>query len=179
MLTPILIAVAVIVVLFVLVVATRPAEFRVTRSATIAAPAAAVFTRVNDFHHWDAWSTWAKRDLSMKQTHEGAPAGVGAVYSWAGNSKVGEGRMTITESRAPALIRIKLEFLRPFAATNITEFTFNPEGSGTRVTWDMTGKCNFMSKAFGLFMNMDKMVGGDFEQGLANLKAVSEAAVPG
>ena len=112
----------------------------------------------------------------MKQTYEGAPAGTGAVYSWTGNKEVGEGRMTLTESRTNELIRIKLEFLKPFAAVNTTEFTFTPEGNQTTVEWSMTGSNNFMAKAFGLFMNMDKMIGGDFEKGLAQLKSVAEAA---
>ena len=176
MLKKILIAVVLLIIVFVIIVATRPADFRVTRSATIAAPAAVLFAQVNDLHKWDAWSPWAKLDPAMKQTHEGSPAGVGAIYSWAGNKEVGEGRMTILESRADELIRIKLEFIKPFAAVNTTEFNFKPEGGQTTVTWDMTGKNNFMGKAFSLFMNMDKMIGGDFEKGLAGLKSVAEAA---
>ena len=175
MLKKILITVIVLVLVFAIVVATRPADFRIVRSTTIAAPAAVVFAHVNDLRKWDAWSPWAKLDPAMKQTHEGSPAGVGAIYLWAGNSEVGEGRMTILDSRADELIRIKLEFIKPFAAVNTTEFTFKADGAQTAVTWDMTGKNNFMSKAFGLFMNMDKMVGGDFEKGLANLKSVAEA----
>lgn len=176
MLTYILIAVAVIVVVFVAIVAMRPAEFRVVRSATVAAPASVVFAQVNDFHRWEAWSPWAKLDPAMKQTHAGAPAGAGAVYSWSGNNKVGEGRMTLTESRPSDLIRIKLEFLKPFAATNAAEFTFKPEGRQTVVTWSMSGRNNFMFKAVGLFMSMDKMIGRDFEKGLAQLKTMVEAA---
>lgn len=172
----ILIALVLIVVGLVIVVATRPADFRITRSTTIAAPPDVVFAQVNDLHKWDAWSPWAKLDPAMKQTHEGAPAGVGAIYSWTGNKEVGEGRMTITESRPNKLIGIKLEFLKPFAAINTTEFTFTPEGNQTAVTWSMAGTNNFMIKAFGLFMNMDKMVGGDFEKGLAKMKPVAEAA---
>lgn len=176
MLKKILIGIAVIIIVFLVVVAMQPADFRITRSTTIAAPADAVFALVNDLHQWDAWSPWAKLDPAMKQTHEGAPAGVGAIYSWAGNKDVGEGRMTITESRANQLVGIKLEFLKPFAAVNTTEFTFTPEGNQTAVTWSMTGTNHFMAKAFGLFMNMDKMVGGDFEKGLAQMKPVAEAA---
>jgi hypothetical protein len=171
----ILLVLAVIVVVFVAVVAMRPAEFRIWRSATIAAPAPDLFAQVNDFHNWEAWSPWAKLDPTMKQTYEGAPAGSGAIYSWAGNGKVGEGRMTVTLSHPSDLIRINLEFLKPFKATNIAEFTFKPEGNQTVVTWSMSGRNNFMLKAFGLFMNMDKMVGGDFEKGLANMKSVVEA----
>ena len=172
----ILLAALLIVVVFILVVATRRADFQITRSTTIAAPAVVVFAQVNDFHLWDAWSPWAKLDPAMKQTHEGASAGTGAIYSWVGNNEVGEGRMTLTESRANELIRIKLEFLKPFAAVNTTEFSFKPEGTQTAVTWSMTGTNNFMAKAFCMFMNMDKMVGGDFEKGLAQLKTVAEAA---
>jgi uncharacterized protein YndB with AHSA1/START domain len=172
----ILIGVAVIVAVFVGVVAIQPSEFRIARTATISAPAAVVFAQVNDFHKWEAWSPWEKLDPTMKKTFEGAAAGSGAIYSWAGNSEVGEGRMAITESRPNELIGIKLEFLKPFAATNTTEFAFKPEGDQTAVTWSMFGKNNFMSKAFGLFMNMDKMIGADFETGLAQLKMVAEAA---
>lgn len=175
MLTPILIGIAVVVVVFLVVVATRPDDFRVSRSAVIAAPPATVFEQVNDFHKWDDWSPWAKLDPTCKNTFDGAPAGPGAKFAWDGNNKVGAGRMTITESKSPELIRINLEFLRPFKATNTTEFSFKPNGSGTDVTWNMFGKNNFMSKAFGLFVNCDKMVGKDFEKGLASLKTVAES----
>ena len=134
MLKKILIGIAVILIVFLVVVALQSADFRITRSTTIAAPADVVFAQVNDFHKWDAWSPWAKLDPAMKQTHEGAPAGTGAIYSWAGNKDVGEGRMTTTESRTNELIRIKLEFLKPFAAVNDTQFTFAPEGNQTTVT---------------------------------------------
>ena len=172
----VLIALAAIVVVIVVVVAMQPAEFRIVRTATMSAPPPAVFAQVNDFHKWLAWSPWEKLDPALKRTYEGAPAGTGAIYSWVGNKKVGEGRMTLTESRPSDLIRIKLEFIRPFKATNTTEFTFKPQDGQTLVTWTMTGRNNFMSKAFCLFMNMDKMVGGDFEKGLANMKSVVEAA---
>jgi uncharacterized protein YndB with AHSA1/START domain len=162
-------ALAVIVVL-------QPSDFRISRSTTIAAPAATVFEQVNDFHKWDGWSPWAKLDPNMKQSHEGAPTGVGASYWWSGNDQVGEGRMTLTESRPSEMIRIKLEFLKPFAATNTAEFSFKPDGNQTTVTWSMFGSNNFMAKAFGLVMNMDKLVGADFEKGLAQLKTVAETA---
>ncbi|HYV36065.1 MAG TPA: SRPBCC family protein [Gemmataceae bacterium] len=169
------IAIAIIVLVFVVVVAMRPAEFRIARSASVSAPPSVAFAQVNDFHNWDAWSPWAKLDPAAKNTFDGAPAGTGAIFSWDGNSKVGAGRMTMTESRPSDLIRIKLEFLRPFKATNTAEFTFKPEGDQTVVTWSMTGRNNFVFKAFGLFMNMDKMLGGEFEKGLASMKAVVEA----
>src|SRR6266567_5610438 len=177
MLIKILVALAVIVLGFVGVVAMRPSEYRVARTATMSAPAPAVFAQVNDFHKWEAWNPWGKIDPAMKQAYDGAPAGIGAIYTWAGNNEVGEGRMTITESRPNDLIRIKLEFFKPFAGTNIAEFTFKPEGNQTAVTWSMTGKNNFMAKAIHLFMNMDKMIGGQFETGLAQMKSIVEAAL--
>jgi carbon monoxide dehydrogenase subunit G len=174
----ILIAGSLLVFALLIVVALRPAEFLITRSASISAPPAAVFAQINDLHKWEAWSPWAKIDPTMKQTYEGASAGTGAIYSWAGNKEVGEGRMTITESRPDEVVRIKLEFIKPFAAVNTTEFHLKPEGKQTSLTWSMSGTNNFMAKAFGLFMNMDKMVGGDFEKGLAQLKSAAEKATP-
>ncbi len=172
----ILIALSTLIVAFLVIIALQPADFRIERSTTIAAPPAAVFRHVNDFHLWNAWSPWAKIDPAMQQTFAGAPTGTGAVYTWTGNKEVGEGRMTITESRPPDLIRITLEFLKPFAATNVTEFQFKAAGDQTTVTWVMTGTNNFMLKALGLFMNMDRMIGADFEKGLSQLKAVAEKA---
>jgi len=171
----IVVAVGVLVVVFVCIVALQPSHYRVERSATINAPASVVFAQVNDFHKWGAWSPWANLDPAMKQSFEGAPAGTGAVYTWAGNNQVGEGRMTITNSHPNDLIKIKLEFIKPWAATNATDFMFKPQGNQTAVTWTMDGDNNFMGKAFGLFMNMDKMVGDDFQKGLAQMKSVSEA----
>jgi hypothetical protein len=172
----ILLVIAAVIVLLVAVVATRPSDFRVTRSTAISAPPAVVFAQVNDFHNWDGWSPWARMDPEMKATYAGPAAGTGAVYSWVGNNKVGEGRMTIMESHPSDLVRIKLEFIKPFAATNTAEFTFQPQGNQTTVTWNMTGKKNFMTKAMGLVMNMDKMIGGQFDQGLAQMKSVAETA---
>jgi hypothetical protein len=176
MLTKILFVAAVIIVVFVIIVALQPSKFRVTRSARIAAPAPAVFAQVNDFHKWEAWNPWGKIDPAMKQTYEGEPAGAGAVYEWSGNNEVGEGRMVLTESRPSDLIRIDLEFFKPFAATDTAEFTFRPEGNQTAVTWSMSGEKNFIAKAVHLFMNMDKMIGGQFEKGLADMKSVVESA---
>jgi len=174
MLSKILIAVAIIVVIFLIVVALQPSDFRVVRSATIAAPPAAVFEQVNDFHKWEAWSPWAKIDPNMKDRYEGAASGPGASYAWIGNNEVGEGRMIITDSRPTDLIAIKLQFVKPFACTNDVEFTFKPQGNDTVVTWSMVGKNNFMAKAMHLIMNMDKMVGGQFEKGLATMKSIVE-----
>ncbi len=171
-----LLLLAVLLVVLIVTVILQPADFRIVRSTAIAAPPATVFAQVNDFHRWEAWSPWAKVDPTMKTTYEGAPAGTGAIYTWAGNGKVGAGRMTLVESGPPELIRIKLEFLKPFAATNSTEFTFKAEGSRTVIEWSMRGRRNFLMKAMCLVLNMDKMVGGDFAKGLANLKTLSEAA---
>ncbi len=176
MLKNILIALAVIAIVFVGVVAMQPSEFRIVRTATISAPAPAVFAQVNDFRNWEAWSPWAKRDPAAKTTFEGPSAGTGAIFRWAGNHESGEGSMTITESRPSDLIRIKLEFLKPFVATNTAEFIFKPEGKHTAVTWSMAGRNNFIAKAVCLFMSRDKMVGGDFEKGLARMTAVVETA---
>jgi hypothetical protein len=169
------IALASIVVLFIGVAAMQPSDFRVARMATISAPPAAIFAHVNDFHKWETWNPWGKIDPAMKVTYEGAPAGVGAIYTWAGNSQVGEGRMTISESSPSDLIRIAMEFKKPFAGNNIAEFTFKPEGGQTVVTWSMSGTNNLLAKSIHLVMNMDKMIGGQFEKGLADMKAVVEA----
>jgi uncharacterized protein YndB with AHSA1/START domain len=176
MLKTILIIAAVLVVGFVVVVLTRPDDFRLSRSTTIAAPPAVVFAQVNDFHKWEAWSPWAKLDPYATNSFEGPAEGVGAKFSWAGNSKVGTGSMTITESRPDDLVRLRLDFLKPFKQTSTTEFTMQPTENQTVVTWTMTGKNNFMAKAFSLFMDCEKMIGPDFEKGLANLKAVAEAS---
>ena len=173
---PVKIVIAVVVVLLGLVafIATRPGEFQVARSATFAAPAPAVFAQVNELKKWEAWSPWAKKDPQAKSSYAGPAAGVGASMSWAGNNDVGEGRMTIAESRPAELVRIKLEFLKPFAATNTAEFSFNDEGGRTALTWSMRGQNNFIGKAMCLVFDMDKMVGGDFEAGLAGIKAIVE-----
>ncbi|MBI5799576.1 MAG: SRPBCC family protein [Verrucomicrobia bacterium] len=176
MLTNILLIISALVVVLLVVASMRPDEMRITRSVTIAAPPAAVFAQVNDFHLWDAWSPWAKLDPACKNTFEGPPAGTGAGFRWDGNNKVGAGAMTITESRPGELVLIRLEFHRPFKALNSAEFTFQPEGGKTLVTWTMLGKNNLISKVFGLFVNCEKMVGKDFETGLATLKIVTETA---
>jgi uncharacterized protein YndB with AHSA1/START domain len=176
MLVKILIVLAIIVVVLIVIVTLQPSDFRVTRNATISASAPAVFAQVNDFHKWEAWNPWGKIDPAMKHTYEGAPAGTGAIYTWIGNKEVGEGRMTIVESRPSDLIRIKMEFFKPFAGISTAEFTFKPESKQTAVTWSMSGDKNFMAKAIHLFMNMDKMIGGQFEKGLAEMKSIVEGA---
>ena len=155
MLTKIVIGVVVVIGVFAVVVAMRSSDFRVERSAVVSAPAPVVFAQVNDLHNWDAWSPFAKLDPAAKQTFEGPRAGTGAAFAWAGNKQVGEGRMTITESRPNKLVRFRLDFLKPFAVTNTAEFTFTPRGDQTEVTWSMSGRQNFMAKAFCMFMSMD------------------------
>ena len=176
MLIPILVGLVVVVVLLVVIVAMQPSAFRITRSMTMSASASAVFEQVNNFHNWEAWSPWAKLDSKMETIYDGPSSGVGSIYCWYGNNKVGEGRMKLIERLPNDLIRIKLEFFRPFKATNIAEFTFKSEGAQTVVEWSMTGTNDFKGKAFGLLMNMDKMCGGDFEKGLASLKSLVETA---
>jgi hypothetical protein len=175
MLKKILLVLVVVILVFVVVVLFQPADYKVTRTATIAAAPDLVFPQVNELKKWEAWSPWAKRDPNMKQTYEGPASGVGAKTAWVGNSEVGEGSMTITESRPNEQILINLVFLKPFEGSSLTEFTFKPEGTGTVVTWTMSGKKNFLSKAVCMFMDMDKMAGGDFEKGLASMKSLVES----
>ncbi len=174
MLIPVLMALAALVVLF-FVVMLRSNDFQVSRSLKMKASASRAFEQVNDLHLMNTWNPWVKLDPQIKQTYGGAASGVGATYSWDGNSNVGAGRQTIVESRPHELVRIKLEFFRPFAGVNETQFLFVPEGDQTVVTWSMAGKLNFITKAMGLFMSMDKMCGGMFEKGLADMKAIVEA----
>ena len=176
MLKKIALALVVIVLAFVGYVALQPSDYRVARSATISAPPTDVFAQVNDFRKWEAWSPWAKLDPAAKAVFEGPAAGPGAIFKWDGNAQVGAGTMTLTESRPGELVRIKLDFVKPIAAASTTEFTFKPQGNQTAVTWAMSGQNNFISRAVCMFMNQDKMVGGAFEQGLANMKAIVEAA---
>jgi hypothetical protein len=171
-----MVVVVLVVVVFCVVVALQPTHYHIERSATMNAAPTVVFNQVNDFHKWDAWSPWARLDPNMKTSYEGAPSGAGAVYAWTGNDQVGQGRMTITDSKPGELVKIKLEFIKPWTATNATNFIFTPQGNQTAVKWTMDGDNTFMGKAFGLFMNMDKMVGGDFEKGLAQMKTIAEGA---
>jgi hypothetical protein len=174
MIKKILLGVAALLVAFAGFVATRPSTFKVERTATVQAPAEVAYGLVADFHSWGQWSPWEKLDPAMKKTFSGAPSGEGAGYAWVGNKDVGEGAMTITLAHPSDQIVIRLEFKKPFEATNKTTFSFKPAGTGTAVTWTMEGENNFMGKAFSVFMNMDKMVGGDFEKGLASLDAAGQ-----
>lgn len=175
MLRSILLVLVLVIAAFLIAAATRPDHFSVTRSTIIQAPPATVFALVNDFHQWEDWSPWAKVDPNAKNSFEGPASGVGAVFKWSGNNDVGEGGMTITESKPAELIKLDLVFKRPMEGTNLTVFTFKPEGAGTNVSWTMSGDNNFISKMIGLIINCDKMVGGMFEKGLASMKTLAEA----
>jgi len=170
-----LVVVCSILIAFSAVAALQPSEFSVTRSVTIAAPTSQVFTNVNNLHKWDAWSPWAKLDPNARNTFEGPAEGTGASMAWAGNHEVGEGKMTIVESRPTDLIRLKLDFIKPFASTADQVFSFRPEGSQSVVSWTMRGKSNFIGKIIGLFFNCEKVIGGQFDKGLASLKAINES----
>jgi uncharacterized protein YndB with AHSA1/START domain len=175
MLRKVLIALAALVVVLLVVIATRPSTYRVERTTRIAAPPDVVFALVNDFHAWNRWSPWEHLDPSMKKTIGGPPSGVGATYAWNGNDKVGEGKMQITESVPAQKVGIRLEFIKPMASVAQNEFSFRPEGGGTQVSWVMNGKNDFMGKAFSLVADLDTMVGNDFEKGLASMSREAEA----
>ena len=175
MLKIILLAIPAIIVVFLIIVALQPSSYRVVRSLAMSAPPDAVFPHMNDLKKWEVWNPWSKADPNIKLTYGGSTAGVGATYSWAGNNEVGEGRITIAESRPSESVKYKLEFFKPMAATAETEFTFRPQGQQTEVTCTMTGEKNFMSKAFCMFMSMDKMIGSKFEKALVDLKAIAES----
>ena len=168
----------IVIVLLIVVIlglaATKPDTFRVERSTLIQAPADRVYAQLEDFHRWSAWSPWEKLDPALKRTYSGAENGVGAVYAWEGNSKVGQGRMEIREAVPASKVEIQLDFLKPFEAHNTADFTLAPQGDSTQVTWAMTGPNNFLGKVMSVFVSMDSMVGKDFETGLANLKAAAE-----
>ena len=175
MIKKILIGLVALVIVFLIVVAVQPADFKVTRSATLAAAPAALFEQVNDHHKFVVWNPFLKLDPNVKNTFSGPDSGVGAVCSWDGNSDIGAGSSTIIESKPGELVRCRMDWKRPMEATSTVDFTFKPEGDKTVVTWSMYGRNGFMGKAVSLFMNCDKMVGPQFEQGLANLGTVVSA----
>lgn len=171
--------IAVVVVVLILgllgYAATQPSTFEVVRSETIQAPADKVLALIADFHAWEKWSPWDRLDPQLKRTYSGSASGVGAIYEWKGNDDVGSGRMTITAVEPGKSVSIKVEFTEPFAATNPTLFSLEPSGSATKVSWKMNGDVmGLPGKVIGLFMNMDAMIGKDFESGLDNLKAIAE-----
>ncbi|HRI66721.1 MAG TPA: SRPBCC family protein [Polyangium sp.] len=167
---------AALIVLLLIVVATRPDTYHVERSTTISATPEVVYGNVADFHKWEAWSPWEKLDPKMKKTYDGTQGSVGASYAWNGNDDVGEGKMTILSVEPNKRIDIDLHFIRPFEDNPKNGFVFDATGKETKVTWKMDGKNGFMGKVMSLFMDMDKMIGKDFEKGLADLKKVSETA---
>jgi hypothetical protein len=171
----IVIALPVLLVVFLIIAALQSADYKVVRSITIAAPPSAAFAHVNDLHKFQNWSPWAKVDPSCKYTYEGPQAGVGSSFSWEGNSSVGAGKMTITESKPNELVHARLDFYKPFAGVGEADYTLASAADKTTVTWTMTGKKNFITKAIGLFFSMDKMLGPQFEQGLNNLKSIAES----
>ncbi|WP_348696661.1 SRPBCC family protein [Duganella fentianensis] len=152
----------------------QPTTFRVQRQIDIKAPAERIQPLISDFHHWTQWSPWEKLDPAMKRTYSGATEDLGAVYAWEGDDKVGAGRMEITGLKAPELVQIKLDFIKPFASACQTDFALASKGEMTTVVWTMTGPADFTTRLMGLFVSMDKMIGKDFEAGLANLKEVAE-----
>lgn len=172
----VLIAIPILIAAFLIIAAMQPSHYEVTRSQAFDAPAAAIFPHVNTLKRWEAWSPWGKIDPNMKLTYAGPESGVGASYSWQGNSEVGEGRCTIAESRPNEFIRLNMEFFKPMSGTATAEFTFQPQANQTELTWKVAGEKNLMSKAFCMFVSMDKMIGGRLAMGLIDLKKASESA---
>jgi uncharacterized protein YndB with AHSA1/START domain len=170
----VLIVLAVLIAAILVYAATMPDDFRVQRATIIKASPEKIFALINDLHRWDSWSPWEKMDPAMQRTFSGATAGKGAVYAWQGNSKVGEGRMEIADTSPPSRVMIKLDFIKPIEGHNTAEFTLDPKGDATNVTWSMYGPSAYIAKVIGVFASMDKMIGKDFETGLANMKAVAE-----
>ena len=168
----VILAIAIAAVL--ILAATKPDTLRVQRATSIKAPAEKIFPLINDFHQWGSWSPYETKDPAMKRTFGGAESGKGAVYAWDGNNNVGSGRMEILDSSHPSKIVIKLDFFKPFEGHNTAEFTMLPQGDATSLTWAMHGPARFMSKLMQVFMNMDRMIGKDFEVGLSNLKKLTE-----
>lgn len=171
-----IIAIVVVVAIVALLgyAATRPNTFRYARSTVIKAPPAAVFAQIEDFHRWGAWSPWEKLDPAMARTYSSPASGAGATYAWDSKGKAGVGNMRITESLAPSRLVLDLNFIKPFPAQNKVVFVLEPQGDATHVTWSMEGSTPYVAKLMGVFFNMDKMIGADFEAGLASLKAQAE-----
>ncbi|PKO34306.1 MAG: polyketide cyclase [Betaproteobacteria bacterium HGW-Betaproteobacteria-7] len=176
MLSPVVAGIFLAITALLLYAASRPDTFRIERSIRIAAPAAKIFPLLDDFHQWERWSPWEKPDPSLKRTFGGADSGKGATYAWVGNKKIGQGRMTIIESTPPSHLQIQIDFMLPFEAHNRVEFILQRQSDGTLLTHAMFGPSPFISRLLGIFVSMDKMIGGHFEEGLSNLKAIAEAA---
>jgi uncharacterized protein YndB with AHSA1/START domain len=169
----IVLAIAIAIVL--ILAAAKPDTFSVQRGVAMKAPPERIFALINDFHQWGSWSPWEAKDPAMQRSFSGAESGRGAVYAWDGNKNVGSGRMEILDASTPSKIIIKLDFFKPFEGHNTAEFTMLPQGDATSVTWVMHGPARFMSKLMQVFLNLDTMIGKDFEAGLANLKRLTEA----
>jgi uncharacterized protein YndB with AHSA1/START domain len=165
---------AFVVVAILIFAATRPATFHIQRSLTIQSSPEKIFPLLNNLHNWPEWAPQDKEDSTIKRTFSGADSGVGAVSDWSGSGNTGKGRMTITESIPSKSVTIQVDWAKPFATRNMNQFVLEPDGTSTRVTWNMTGPNLFIMKLMSVFMNMDRMMGEHFETGLANLKAAAE-----
>jgi Polyketide cyclase / dehydrase and lipid transport len=165
---------AIAIAAILILAASKPNTFSVERAISVKAPPEKIFPLINDFHQWVSWSPYENKDPAMKRSYSGAESGKGAVYGWEGNSNVGSGRMEILETSAPSKILIKLDFFKPFEGHNTAEFTMLPQGDATNLNWVMRGPAPFISKLMQVFMNLDHMIGKDFEVGLANLKRLTE-----
>jgi uncharacterized protein YndB with AHSA1/START domain len=174
MIKTVAIVIVVLIAGVLLFATTKPDTFTVQRSTTIKAPPEKIFAVLNDFHRWTDWSPWEKLDPAMKRTLGGPASGKGATYAWEGNSKAGQGRMEIIESAPSSKVGIQLDFIKPFEGHNLAEFTLTPQGDGTQVNWAMRGPTPFVSKLMQVFVSLDTMIGKDFEEGLANLKKLTE-----
>ena len=170
----ILLIIVLVVVVILVLAAFKPSNFSVQRTATIQAPPEKIFPLINDYHNWPQWSPWEKIDPNMKRTYSGPTSGTGSVYEWDGNSKAGKGRMEIAESMPTSKIAIKLDFIKPMETNNNVQFNLQPNSNSTTVTWTMSGPVSFPAKVMTVFVSMDKMIGPDFEAGLANMKAAAE-----
>lgn len=159
---------------FFALVLLQPSEYSVSRTMVMFAPAPDVFAQIDDFHRWQAWSPWAKRDPAAKTSFDGPASGKGAVFAWSGNNEVGEGRMTLTESRPAESVKIKTDFVKPFVGASYSDFSLKPEGGGTSVSWRISGQNDLTAKAICLFISMDKILGGEMEKGLTSIKQLVE-----
>jgi uncharacterized protein YndB with AHSA1/START domain len=170
----IVIVLAVLVAAILVYAATRPDTIRITRSTIINASPEAIFALINDFHNWIRWAPQDREDPSMMRTFSGPPSGVGSISDWESTGSAGKGRMSITEASPPTKISIKVDFVKPFEAHNLNQFTLDPDGSSTKVTWTMQGTNVYMTKVMSVFVNLDRLMGKHFESGLGDLKAIAE-----
>jgi uncharacterized protein YndB with AHSA1/START domain len=174
MIKKVLAGIAVVLAILLIYGASKPGDFRVQRTIAMQTSPEKIFPLINDFHQWPSWSPWEKLDANMKRTFSGPPNGTGSVYEWDGNNKAGKGRMEITDCVPASKIGIKLDFIKPMEGHNNIEFTLQPSSRSTNVTWVMSGPLTYPGKVMTVFVSMDKLIGSDFETGLANMKAVAE-----